>query len=213
MDTQNSSTGLIRYDAMCHAVAECKRVDEAKDLRDKAKAIEVYAKQAQNYDVERQAGEVRLRAERQAGILLREMKTAGARQKPGDNPRGINGRATQPLTTQLPPKLSDLGISKDQSSKWQQLADVPQKKFEEILKEPGPRPTTEGILNRGKPNATQKMHLDPDALWVYGQVMGFKRQSVLSLDASELYQKMQDFQREQVAEVVPQLIRWLKEFK
>jgi hypothetical protein len=37
------ATQLVRYDAMCHAIAAAHEVDEVKDIRDKARAIEMYA--------------------------------------------------------------------------------------------------------------------------------------------------------------------------
>jgi hypothetical protein len=55
-----SSTELIRYDAMCQAIAAAYEVDEVKDIRDKARAIEVYAQQALNTEAEQQACEIRL---------------------------------------------------------------------------------------------------------------------------------------------------------
>jgi hypothetical protein len=55
-----------------------------------------------------------------AGELLKAMKQSGERQKQGQASGGkSNGRNERPL----PPKLSNLGISKDQSSQWQKLAD------------------------------------------------------------------------------------------
>lgn len=64
--------------------------------------------------------EIRLRAEIRAGEMLREMeKNRGVvvRDKKGQT-RGSSGR---PRVDQ-PPKLSDLGITKSQSSRWQKLA-------------------------------------------------------------------------------------------
>lgn len=63
-------TEIIKYDAMCHAIAEAWSIDEAKDIADKAAALAVYAKQAKNFDAERQASEIRVRAERRCGELL-----------------------------------------------------------------------------------------------------------------------------------------------
>jgi DNA N-6-adenine-methyltransferase (Dam) len=131
-------TALVRYDAMCRAIAECHSVDEAKDIRDKAVALEVYARQAKNFEAERKAAEIRVRAERHCGLLLKEMpKAAGGRPYQGsyssDEPRGKT--------------LAELGISYDQSSEWQQLADVPEDEFEAALAEPE-RPSAIRIINR-----------------------------------------------------------------
>ena len=49
---------LVRYDAMCSAIAAAYEVDEVKDIRDKAIALEVYARQARNTEAERQACEI-----------------------------------------------------------------------------------------------------------------------------------------------------------
>lgn len=39
-------TEIALYDRMCSAIAECHRVDEVKDMHDKALAMELYALQA-----------------------------------------------------------------------------------------------------------------------------------------------------------------------
>jgi hypothetical protein len=39
----SDGTELVRYDAMCHAIAAAHAVDEVKDIRDKARAIEMIA--------------------------------------------------------------------------------------------------------------------------------------------------------------------------
>ena len=44
-------------------------------------------------------------------------------------------------------KTADLGITDDQSSKWQRLAEVPEEEFERAVTGDGPKPTTEGITN------------------------------------------------------------------
>ena len=59
------------------------------------------------------AAEIRVRAERRAGELLRDMKKRDG---------GDAMRARFQKGTELPPKLSELGITKKQSSRWQKLA-------------------------------------------------------------------------------------------
>jgi hypothetical protein len=45
--------------------------------------------------------------------------------------------------------LSDLGITRDQSAKWQKLAEVPQPRFEAALAGEA-KPTTTGIIAKEK---------------------------------------------------------------
>ena len=65
---------LVLYNRMISAISHCSKVDEVKDIRDKALALEHYARQATNVDAERQAINVRVRAERRAGELLKGLQ-------------------------------------------------------------------------------------------------------------------------------------------
>ena len=85
--------------------------------------LAAYARQAKNYDLEIDLCRIRLRAERKAGELLKQMGEAGERD-PGGRGRIESRPATQ---------LRDLGVSRDQSSDWQQLAAIPEAEFEAAL--------------------------------------------------------------------------------
>jgi hypothetical protein len=137
-------TQLVRYDAMCSAIATAHRVDEVKNIRDKTLAIAAYAKQAKNRDAERMAQEIRVRAERKTGQLLSETPKAK-----GGNP---NLNRSKPATGLTPATLAKLGISKDQSADWQKLAKVPDEKFEAALTDKDTLPSGRSIVAAGLHN-------------------------------------------------------------
>ena len=102
---------LVLYDAARRALAEAHRIDEVKEVHDKAAAVQEYARRARDTELVTKATEIRMHAERRAGELLREMTQRNER-------RGHSQRSRGETSEVLPPKLSDLGISKAQSSRW-----------------------------------------------------------------------------------------------
>jgi hypothetical protein len=107
------TVALIRYDAARKAIAAARRVDEVKSIRDKAAAVMVYARQAGDFELQNQAAEIRLFAERRAGQLLVDMQVTGERQAK---------ECGRPTKVSSPTTLPKLGITRDQSSKWQRMA-------------------------------------------------------------------------------------------
>lgn len=199
----NEATALVRYDAMCTAIDNAFEVDEVKDIRDKAMALEAYSRQARNTEAERRACEIRLRAERKAGSMLSSMekvKATPGNQYTGPVDRSHNG--TGPKT------LSELGISKNQSHRWQQLADVPEDQFERALAAPQ-KPSTNGIIaSRSEP---KRPPMDDKALWLWGRLRDFERDGVLSADPRQLLSEMTDAMRADTLRLIPIVSDWLEE--
>ena len=144
--TMKRGSGLARYEALKVAIAKCHRVDEAKDIRDRASAFRAYAAQAQDRELLRMAAEIVLRAERRAGALLGDMAESGAREGQGGD------RAKSQAAT-----LRDLGIKKDQSARWQLAASVPEADFTAWLgRHPAHAvPTASGLRSYAKIRAAQ----------------------------------------------------------
>jgi len=60
--------------------------------------------------------EIRLYAERRAGEILKETELA----------KNQYDKCQSNDTTSTPVKLKDIGITRDQSSNWQRIADIPE---------------------------------------------------------------------------------------
>lgn len=118
------SIRLITYEAARVALKQAIEIDDVKDIRDKAQAIEAYARQAKNDDMIRWATEIKLRAERRAGELLTETQRA----------KGGNPNLTHTLRAWVGnPTLAEVGITPKQSSSFQAIAAIPEKEFEEAV--------------------------------------------------------------------------------
>jgi hypothetical protein len=117
---------LIKYDEACRAIAECMSIDEVKDISDKAEAMRVYAIQAKNRQLEIDAAEIRMWAERRLGELLIKAKEFGHLRE---------GRPSKNGYTPVTVSLKDLEIDKRLSMRAQKLAAIPINEFKEMLEE------------------------------------------------------------------------------
>ena len=192
-------TELVRYDEMCRAIDAAYEVDEVKDIRDKAAALEHYAKQATNIEAERRACEIRLRAERKVGKLLREVARAQGRRSDLSISCQADGKSFKE-------HLDDHRISETQASRWQKLAGVPEEEFEAALAAPG-KPNTIGIIG----GQQKQKPMDRTALWVWGRLRDFERDSLFDIDPRTILDEMTEPMKADVRRLVGPVTRWLKE--
>ncbi len=88
-------------------------------------------RQINDTELESMAAEIRVRAERRAGQLLSERVKSTGGDRAGRRPKLGGPRRRPPKNP--PETLRDLGISKHESSLWQQTAAVPEEEFEALI--------------------------------------------------------------------------------
>jgi hypothetical protein len=214
------SAELVRYDAMCSAIAECHRVDEVADIKNKARALELYAAQCKNTDAERRASEVRLRAERRTGELLKELAKAtpaDAGKAGGHAKAGTSNDATR-QPTPYADALQRTGISRQSANRYEALANVPKETFEAALREPV-KPTTTAILEKAKAHAVVREARDPqprmpaDSLWLWGRMNDFERDGYHRKDPAALLEQMTEAMRADVLRIAPLMAEFFGRIK
>lgn len=124
-----NDVALVRYDALCKALAEAKAVDEVLGIRNSGDVLRAYAKQAKNRQLEIDAAEIRMRAERRLGELIAAQRESIGL-APGGKPYQSTGGNNPPV-----PTLAEAGIDKDLAKRARAMAAVPADKFEGMIGE------------------------------------------------------------------------------
>jgi ParB family chromosome partitioning protein len=108
-------TTLARISEAMKALTAAKSLDDVLQIRDQAEALRVYVRAASDsLEAANAAAEIKLRAERKAGVLLAAME------KPKN----------QHADTTMVSALNKLGVTPNQSSRWQREARVPEEQFQ-----------------------------------------------------------------------------------
>jgi N6-adenosine-specific RNA methylase IME4 len=122
-------TGLAKYEAARQALADARSMDEVKDIHDKAHAMRLYARMANDTELELCAAEIKVRAERRLGEMIKEQKEGGGLHE-GGRPKKTCSAEEQvsELAT-----LADLGIDRKLSARAQKIAAIPEPAFERAI--------------------------------------------------------------------------------
>lgn len=113
-----------RYLIARKALAEARRVDEVKGIRNKALALEVYAFQAKDIELASDAAEIRKRATRRIGEIIAADRCAGKLAK------GTLRRGVQKPPRDDAPSLASQGVDKDLAKQARKLAAMSERDFE-----------------------------------------------------------------------------------
>jgi hypothetical protein len=124
---------LPSYDAACVAVANARTIDEVQEIASNAEALRAYARQARNRQLELDAAEIRIRANRRVGELMSGQGRTVGKAK-GAQGIGTSEGYRETRTPDCPPTLAEAGIDKNQAHSGRTLAAMPKEAFEERLK-------------------------------------------------------------------------------
>jgi N6-adenosine-specific RNA methylase IME4 len=179
---------LARLDKATQMLAEAKSLDEVKNIMDIAEAARTYARAAKlGLEAQNHAAEICLIAKRKAGEFLSRLdKGTGKNNQYSENTTHGN------FTSEFSETIDDAGITPQDATRWQQIANVPEETFQEFItqtKESGKELTQAGALRIAR---EQNKDMEPpkipdgkfrvfyaDPPWKYGNTMpeGFGEQA------------------------------------
>jgi hypothetical protein len=164
---------LSRYDVACRALAAAKAVDDVMEIVAHADAVRVYARQAKNRQMEIDAAEIRIRAERRLGELMAAQKArvgvnSGAA---GQGRPKIGGVPNTPPKHDAPPTLAEAGIDKNLAKRSRSYAAVPTEQFEQLLTDK-------------RQSGNRRVGLDPGIPAAAGDIESGRDQHVAQIGAS-----------------------------
>ena len=111
------------FDRARRALESAQSFDEVKGIRDQAETLRAHAKRVKwSLKIQNQCAEIKLRAERKAGTILGTFTVKG-----GESRKYHDG------TCERHGILDELGISRNQSSRWQAISRIPEEAFETLL--------------------------------------------------------------------------------
>lgn len=139
MDNENGQS-LIPLDEIYRVLAQATSIEDVRDIRNKSEALRKYV-QAIGLGIEalNRVAVAKLRAERKLGKLLEQAKLRG-----GDRKSKLHDVSL---------KLADLGVTHQQSARWQKAASVPDSVFEKYVAscgKTGRTITADGLLRLAK---------------------------------------------------------------
>lgn len=194
---------VVAYESMCKWIAESESLGDCKDIADKTAALKEYARRIKNVDAEVRASNVRLIAERRYGELLKQLARATpaeAGAKGGDAKAGNLANPAAGHATPYAQALTDTGVSRQAASRYQALADVPKKVFDDAIRS-GSAPSIRKIIDTAGTDKSSKM--PSDSLWLWGRMRDFETDKFPAKNLTKLLEPMTESMRRDVKRIAP----------
>lgn len=203
-----------RYEAAKAAISECAQIDECKEWANKAEALASYARQAKDDALERTAQQIKVRAIRRAGDLLKEIEKA-------KNQHEKSRRAKVGAVPSRKEAARSAGLSERQQKEAIRIASIPKEKFEKEVESEKP-PTVARFSAMGVDKQKRKEVFDriakesskagfKEATYAVGALEDFVA-SHCSKAAALIAGGTSKHQRAKIKRLIREAIRWLTEF-
>jgi DNA N-6-adenine-methyltransferase (Dam) len=149
---------IVLIDRVESALQAATTVQHVKNIRDRASAAREYGRRARDRRMVAMADQLLFKSERRTGEIILAMKAAGEL---------VDRKNGRPQKGSSVTRLSDLGISFDESARWQKLANMPQDAFDETLRARFDRivqrdvTAANGFIKNGAFSSATAEHLTP----------------------------------------------------
>ncbi len=206
-NTQNANLP-VKYEAAKLAIMECFRTDECQDWADKMQALASYARQSQDYEMEKTALRIRSRAIKRGGEILKETEKAqGGDRKSAQYQKD----AADPLISRKA-AAEDAGLSARQAKTMIRVSNVPNEIFEQQVESENP-PTITSLAQQGttpskKPPMFEQLGMTKEAfqagMYFRGDIEDFGK-AIKKYDVQDIVDGSTQDQRHRIYNLIRQI--------
>jgi hypothetical protein len=161
----HTTPGLEAFERAKAALATCRRVDEAKEIRDKAAGMVAYAKMANDHSLEADAIEIRMRATRRIDELIKAQDATVGLNK-GTLRRGLEANPRDDR-----PTLDSQGINKNLANEARKLGALSADEFENAVTRKRNGVAKRKLVPGSKRTPKKKTAADIDTAQVRGAIV------------------------------------------
>jgi hypothetical protein len=203
-NTQNANLPA-KYEAAKMAIMECFHTDECQDWADKMQALASYARQSQDYEMEKTALRIRARAIRRGGEILKETEKAQG--------KNHGEKGTLPASSvSRKAAAEDAGLSARQAKTMIRVSNVPNEIFEEQIESETPPTITslaqQGITPSKKPPMFEQLGMTKEAfqagMYFRGDIEDFGK-AIKKYDVQDIIDGSTPDQRHRIYNLIRQI--------